>query len=194
MLGQFLIICYYASLSLEEIKNGIVSATTQEDRKPQPNLADKYSSLIRILKEVQQIFSLASFSLCLEFITSSFTCLSILLLRPDSMLKLHKFESGSMLITNTASLIAMFYFGGRIPLEMTDIRMTFYVKYMEESNRFTHNNSQAKLSSLKKLVDLPEIVLSGCDIVHYTKTNIFSAIGSFITYTLLLLQFNHRNI
>ncbi|GFT69364.1 hypothetical protein TNCV_2142781 [Trichonephila clavipes] len=104
------------------------------------------------------------------------------------------FERLFVLLTSTISMISLFYFGGRIPIRIAKIRNAFYAKMVAITFGMFDAESQARLDTLNKLVDLPEMVLSGSDIIFYTKTNIFATLGSFVTYSLLLLQFKHEDI
>ncbi|GFQ91642.1 hypothetical protein TNCT_350581 [Trichonephila clavata] len=190
----FLIICHKVTASLEEFENHMNNASLEEIVHAEPSLADKYIRIINALKKVQHVFSMATFCLCLGYITSSFATLSFLFLSIKTVYKPIMFEHIFVLSSNSISLISVFYFAGRIPIKMMDIKSAFYAKYVTAASVLKNVNLSTKLSTLNKLVDLPEIVLSGCDILYYTKQNIFSAFGIFITYGLLLFQFNKQDI
>ncbi|GFV17550.1 hypothetical protein TNCV_4028801 [Trichonephila clavipes] len=190
----FLMICQKVTTSLEEFESCLNSISSGEIVNAEFSLADKYIRIINALKEVQRIFSMASFFLCLGYIASSFATLSFLLLKMKTVSKPIVFEHLFVFSSNAISLISVFYFAGRIPIKMMDIKSAFYAKYITVSSVSCNVDLSTKLSTLNKLVDLPEIVLSGCDILYYTKQSIFSAFGIFITYGLLLLQFNKQDI
>ncbi|GFS47473.1 hypothetical protein NPIL_553141 [Nephila pilipes] len=190
----YLTACYYASSSLEKFKNDVVSTPFEEFMKIQPALSERYCKIIVVVQDIQQTFSLTSFFLCLGYIAASFTTLSFMLLFPERGIESLLFENVFALVTTAFHMIMLFYFGGRIPVKMVEVRNAFHVKCSTISSGKLHPDVRMELTALSKLVDLPEIVLSGCDILYYTKKNIFSALGSFITYTLLLLQFNNKGL
>ncbi|GFT83532.1 uncharacterized protein NPIL_297241 [Nephila pilipes] len=190
ILMLFLTINYKVATSLEEFKNDINSISSEEIANSQLILANKYIKIINILKEIQAIFSVSSFCLCLGYIAASYASLSFLLLSTEIFPKPILFEHVFVFISNSISLVSVFYFAGRIPIKMADIKSAFYTKYVTAISALHSVNLSEKLTTLNKLVDLPEIVLSGCDILYYSKQNIFSTLGFFITYGLVLLQFN----
>ncbi|GFQ65749.1 hypothetical protein TNCT_697951 [Trichonephila clavata] len=188
----YLTVCHYVSASLEKFKEYIANMPPEEFLKEQSGLSERYSKIIAVLQDTQQTFSLTSLLQCLGFIASSFTALSFLLLFPEAVIPSVLFENVFSLVTTSFSMFSIFYIGGRIPVKMAEVRNAFYAKCaMTSSVQFGHD-IRLKFFALSKLVDLPRMVLSGCDIVYYTKQNIFSALGSFITYSLLLLQFNNQ--
>ncbi|GFW74959.1 hypothetical protein TNCV_2678271 [Trichonephila clavipes] len=165
----------------------------EEFLKKQSSLSERYGKIIAFSQDTQQTFSVTSFLQCLGFIASSFTTLSFLLLQ-EGVIPSVLFENIFSLVTTSLSMISIFYIGGRIPVKMAEVRNAFYAKCAMISPGQFSPNVRMEFFALSKLVDLPEMVLSGCDILYYTKQNIFSALGSFITYSLLLLQFNNQNL
>ncbi|GFQ73703.1 hypothetical protein TNCT_219371 [Trichonephila clavata] len=194
VLMLYLVISFYLSLSLEEFKRAIVISSSQEFVNSLPTLTKKYDRILNVLREFQDTFSLTSFFLCLGHIAVSFTTISFLLLFPNFVDAMVLFERLYVFLTSTISIISLFYIGGQIPVKMAGIRATFYAKMVAITPGMLDAESQARLDILNKLVDLPEIILSGSDIIFYTKTNIFGTLGSFVTYSLLLLQFKHEDI
>ncbi|GFR00417.1 hypothetical protein TNCT_466881 [Trichonephila clavata] len=194
MIILYLAISYNAAKSLEEFEKDLISAATEDIFSSRTDFAQRYIKILSTLIEIQRVFSRSSFGLCLSYIAVSFTCLAAFLLLSNIITSLIKFIYISIFLVSAISLLSIFYFAGRIPIKMTNIRSVFYAKYTEDTSVFPRTCLEGNLIPLKKLVDLPEITLSGCDVVYYTKMNIFSAIGSFVTYSLLLLQFDNRDI
>ncbi|GFY39499.1 hypothetical protein TNIN_224771 [Trichonephila inaurata madagascariensis] len=81
----FLMICQKVTTSLEEFESFLNNISLEEI--VNVCLADKYIRIINALKEVQGIFSKASFCLCLGYIASSFATLSFLLLSTKTVSK-----------------------------------------------------------------------------------------------------------
>ncbi|GFQ65746.1 hypothetical protein TNCT_697931 [Trichonephila clavata] len=190
----YLTVCHYVTASLEKFKDDIVSMPPEEFLKEQPGLSERYSKIIAVLQDTQQTFSLTSFLQCLGFIASSFSTLSFLLLYPEGVSTPVLFESIFILVTASFSIISIFYIGGRIPIKMVEVRNAFHAKCATIPPGRYGPYIRFEFFALSKFVDLPGMVLSGCDILYYTKENIFSAMGSFITYSLLLLQFNSQTL
>ncbi|GFT39210.1 hypothetical protein TNCV_2897311 [Trichonephila clavipes] len=154
--------------------------TPEEFLKEQSKLSERYSKIIAVLQDTQETFSLTSFLQCLGFIASSFSILLFMFLFPEKVTPSVLFERIFPLATASFSMILIFYIGGRIPIKMAEVRNAFYVKCATIPPGQYGPYIRMEFFALSKLVDLPGIMLSGCDILFYTKQNIFSATGSFI--------------
>ncbi|GIX83340.1 hypothetical protein CDAR_97651 [Caerostris darwini] len=136
----YLTASYYTSVSLQDFKNTIEKCSLEEFVKTQQELVSRYSQIIQILQNIQQLLSGVSFFLCLGLIISCFANLAYLLLTPDQIVGSTVFEHAFSMLTNSLFLMLLFYFAGQIPIKMSDIRTIFYVKHAELTSRLLTSN------------------------------------------------------
>ncbi|XP_071043021.1 uncharacterized protein [Parasteatoda tepidariorum] len=68
---------------------------------------------------------------------------------------------------------------------MRKMKESFYVEYAKMSVSRAGELKKLKLSALKEIIDLPEVVLTGYDVLVFTKANYFSLLGAFVTFGLI---------
>ncbi|GFU45843.1 uncharacterized protein NPIL_572411 [Nephila pilipes] len=88
-------------------------------------------------------------------------------------------------ITNLVSLTAILWSAGGLPVDQLKLKEAFYKKV---HLRFLKVVYDEDLQCKRELLDKPEFVLNGCNIFSYTRSSILAAVGTLLTYTLLVYQ------
>ncbi|GFU47401.1 uncharacterized protein NPIL_82471 [Nephila pilipes] len=136
-----------------------------------------------ILDNMQNIFSLPSF---LVIMTNLLTCCIVL------GKNLNSSNSKSLVISvlfvglpNLVSLITVLWTAGSLSVEQHKLKGAFYKKV---HLRFLMLRCSEDLQCKRELLDKPDFVLNGCNIFSYTRSSILAAVGTVMTYTLLVYQ------
>ncbi|GFU33340.1 uncharacterized protein NPIL_173871 [Nephila pilipes] len=132
---------------------------------------------------MQDTFSLPSFSV---ITTNLLSCCSVL------GINLHEVNSKARVtsvlffgIPNLISLIAVLWTAGGLLVEQHKLKGTFYKKV---HLRFLMLRYSEEPQCKRELLDMPDFVLNGCNIFSYTRSSILAAVGTLLTYTLLVYQ------
>ncbi|GFT73400.1 uncharacterized protein NPIL_511381 [Nephila pilipes] len=134
-----------------------------------------------ILDNIQIIFSLSSFLLITSNILSCCTVLGINLNGINRRLTSVLFYG----IPNLVSLIAVLWTAGGLPVEQHELKEAFYKKV---HLRFLMLRCSEELQFKRELLEKPDFVLNGCNIFFYTRSSILTAVGTLLTYTLLVYE------
>ncbi|GFY48578.1 uncharacterized protein TNIN_474961 [Trichonephila inaurata madagascariensis] len=88
------------------------------------------------------------------------------------------------------SLSAIFVIAGQVPIEMENFTNEFLKKL--ERNFFLEL-SQDNTRVLEWLLKKPDLVLSGCKVINYRRSSVLTALGTILTYGLLVVNMEVRN-
>ncbi|GFU52614.1 uncharacterized protein NPIL_36271 [Nephila pilipes] len=89
-------------------------------------------------------------------------------------------------IPNLVSLIAVLWTAGGLLVEQHQLKGAFYKKV---HLRFLMLRCSEELQCKREILDKPDFVLNGCNIFSYTRGSILAAVGTLLTYTLLVYQY-----
>ncbi|GFU33642.1 uncharacterized protein NPIL_113531 [Nephila pilipes] len=134
----------------------------------------------------EDIFSKPSFFI---LIANLFICFSTLFLylrrnerRVSSLLYCEWAFYG---LNSFGCLILFLWVAGEIPINDRKFREIFFQK---TQNRIFSTETPEELRMEKWLLDKPEFVLTGWDILSFRRNTVFAIFGTLITYTLLILS------
>lgn len=149
-----------------------------------------YTRIIRMLDQLQKVFSLPTFLLVLIDSTSSFTTLaSVLLYSLEERTTLVTAENTFVFANSAFLLTATIGFASQIPIIIRRIRDC--MQQLSE-NFFCYNHNclpeNSRTVHLRIIQERPAFVLSGCDIIYFTRRSILTALGTLFTYGLLIIQ------
>ncbi|GFU33343.1 uncharacterized protein NPIL_173901 [Nephila pilipes] len=137
-----------------------------------------------ILDNMQDIFSLPSLLVIMSSFLSCCTVLGI---------NLNGINSNGLAtsvlffgVPNLVSLIAVLWTAGGLPVEQHKLKGAFYKKV---HIRFLMLRCSEEPQCKREILDKPEFVLNGCNIFSYTRSSILAAVGTLLTYTLLVYQY-----
>ncbi|GFQ67264.1 uncharacterized protein TNCT_133641 [Trichonephila clavata] len=136
-----------------------------------------------ILKIAQDIFSVPSFCLMLANTISCYTILGCYLLSPWQEYQL--IEYSVIGISSFLCLVGTLWAAGTLPVELNNLKETFYEKaYLRQIFFGFYKEQNLKREILEK----PDFVFSGCDILFYKRSSILAAVGTLLTYTVLVIN------
>ncbi|GFY64514.1 uncharacterized protein TNIN_14301 [Trichonephila inaurata madagascariensis] len=94
-------------------------------------------------------------------------------------------------ISTLVSLLSIFYCAGRIPLEMDFFSRTIQKQFQKRAllGVVEENTSVERL-----LLQEKTFVLSGCEMIHFTRSGILTILGAISTYGLLVLSVDLKNV
>lgn len=153
-------------------------------------LTRDYAKTIEMLELLQNVFSLPTFLLVVVDSTSSFTTLaSVLLYSSEERTALITAENVFVFANSALLLAATIGFAGQIPITMNEISsrsQRLYDTALWESNNGARDRIEVLL--LDVIQRKKVFVLSGCDIIVFTRGAILTALGTLFTYGLLIIQ------
>ncbi|GFU33348.1 uncharacterized protein NPIL_173931 [Nephila pilipes] len=136
-----------------------------------------------ILDNIQDIFSLPSFLLITSNLLSCCTALGKNLNGINS-----NGRAASVLfygMPNLISLIAVLWTAGGLSVEQHKLKGAFYKKV---HLRFLMLRCSEDLQCKRELLEKTDFVLNGCNIFSYTRSSVLAAVGTLLTYTLIVYQ------
>lgn len=157
-----------------------------------------YLQLYTAAKLMQKTFFLSSFYQCLSQIFLNFSSIALFFAGSHSLISETSVNSQLMKVfisyaaLNILSLFAVFYCASEIPSKMKMIKESFCEEYVNFCLSSKNELKKSKLSILKELMDLPEVVLTGFDVIVFTKAKFFSLLGVFATFGLLFATIEHQ--
>ncbi|GFY39001.1 uncharacterized protein TNIN_495071 [Trichonephila inaurata madagascariensis] len=144
------------------------------------------------LENIQDIFSVPSFFI----IFSSFlSCSSVLGCRLVS-----GWNTYSVILNMTRlcyglfgffCVAAVFWTAGELPIQLHNLKEAFYKK---AHLRFVFIDCSEESLCKRELLDKPEFVLNGCDVLSYKRSSLIAFVGAMLTYTVLAVEINDRSI
>ncbi|GFT33483.1 uncharacterized protein NPIL_668821 [Nephila pilipes] len=136
-----------------------------------------------VLEVVQRSFSTTSFFL----ITTNFvSCCRLfgwnLMYAWHSVKAIETFFYG---VSSLGCLIGILWVAGGLPIEQQKLKKEFYKKSLLRLI-FVGISQEPRLT--KELLDSPDFVFSGCNILFYKRSSILVVIGTLLTYTILVVS------
>ncbi|KAG8190189.1 hypothetical protein JTE90_011913 [Oedothorax gibbosus] len=187
----YCVLCRRSCRLLSEYRKKLVQllkSPNEPSNESLSKLTHDYSKICRILEKLQCSFSLPTFLMTIIDSMSSFTLLaSALLYTPGEYTGPVIAENVYIFVTSSWLLVATIACAARIPIEMNKIRNCFQM--MQEKALIAQQSLDGlNVRLLQSLKDRPVIVLSGCEIIYFTRVTILSALGTLFTYGLLIIQ------
>ncbi|GFV97315.1 uncharacterized protein TNCV_2038251 [Trichonephila clavipes] len=189
----YCLLCYRSCRLLVQFRKRIVnllSSGSKPTRDVLKQLIIDYGRLCRVLERLQCVFSLPSFLLTIVDVMSSFTILaSALLYSSEEITGPMIAENAFTLMTSAVLLITLIAFAAQIPVTMSTIRMCLQKiqeKRVVSESQGTLEDSRFRL--LQILKERPLVILSGCEIIYFTRITIVTVLGTLLTYGLLVIQ------
>ncbi|GFS99038.1 uncharacterized protein NPIL_451401 [Nephila pilipes] len=147
--------------------------------------------IIKLAEEIQFVFSQASFIICMANFMSCLSNLSVIIFYMAQNVAPIIIEILFVLSSSLASMLSIFYNAGQIPIELK--RFSQILRDLHENrvlSGIAHENSLVE----RLILDESTFVLSGCDLVLFTRYGILTVFGTILTYGLLILSVDlHQN-
>ncbi|GFU33344.1 uncharacterized protein NPIL_173911 [Nephila pilipes] len=136
-----------------------------------------------ILDNIQDIFSLPSF---LVITSNLLSCCNVMGINLNDINSDRRVISVLFYgIPNLLSLIAILWTAGGLLVEQHKLKEAFYKTV---HSRFLIVHSLEEPQCIREILDKPDLVLNGCNILFYTRSSILAVFGTLLTYTLLVYQ------
>ncbi|GFY46731.1 uncharacterized protein TNIN_294531 [Trichonephila inaurata madagascariensis] len=177
-------ICVRCSNSVRNLTHKISVCSPEQFGPSEQIRALRYKAKIdEILKITQEIFSVPSFCL---IVANSISCYSMLgWYLMDTMRISQLIQSVFIGICSFLYLTGILWIAGTLPVELNKLKDTFHEKaYLRWISFGFHSEKNFR----KEILDKPEFVFTGCDILHYRRSSILAVVGTLITYTLLVVN------
>ncbi|GFX66464.1 uncharacterized protein TNCV_1291451 [Trichonephila clavipes] len=136
-----------------------------------------------ILAKLHDIFSLPSF---LVIISNLLTCCLVLgttMVGLEARIKIIKALFYG--IANSASLIVVLWETGGLPMEQNKLKNAFYKR---AHSRFLMALSSKEPQCKREMLDKPNFVFIGCNILSYTRNSVLTLVGTLLTYALIIFK------
>ncbi|GFU33337.1 uncharacterized protein NPIL_173841 [Nephila pilipes] len=177
-------LCYRCSSCFHSLTQKILQYNPEEFGPfEQVDILKRKANFDEILYNIQNIFSLSSFLLITLNVLSCCNVLGVNLNGINS--KGHTISILFYGIPNFLSLIAVLWSAGLLPVEQHKLKEAFYKKV---HLRFLMLPCLDEIQCKREILDKPDFVLNGCNILFYKRSSILAAVGALLTYTLLVYQ------
>ncbi|GBM95037.1 hypothetical protein AVEN_81802-1 [Araneus ventricosus] len=141
--------------------------------------------IIKVLKEIQSIFSTATFIICTANFMACFSNFGQVITYSPVYVELAVCETVNVAFLALVSMMSIFYYAGLIPMDMQ--RFTDILREHYEQRALL--GIVPENSALERLVfEEKTFLLSGCDLIFYRKDTITTALGTILNYGLLILS------
>ncbi|GFT19415.1 uncharacterized protein NPIL_408941 [Nephila pilipes] len=139
-----------------------------------------------ILLNIQDIFSLPILLIIIVNITMCGSITGWFLIRSwNESFFLWKVESAFFGVNAFLCVVSILWVAGAVPIEMNKFKETFHGK---THVRLLYYNTNDELYLKREVVNEPDFVLTGCEIVSFKRSTILAFVGTLLTYTVLLIS------
>lgn len=188
-----LVVLFYCSLCYHCCQ--VLAILTEQVQKCAPEhftlarqmyILKKFSNLEDVLMQLQNAFSLPAFCVFTAHFLTSCSVLGMVVLSGISYMEFTEiFVLFLSLVNSLPFLVACLWFAGGVTLAMD----RFKVEFSKTTQRRLIVIRCAEESDFAKgLYERPNFVLTGCDILFFTRSSILTVAGTLLTYTLLVLN------
>lgn len=189
----YLVLCHKLSIAVMDFTKHVDALPVDAFMDSHCQFIKKHSTILDAIESLQSAFSLISLCLCSYYILLNFCKLSSFLLFDVKQLNGPLiFDHVYCIIFINISLYALFYFAGKIPSRMDKLKNSVYKKLASGTTDSMLGEDRVNLLVIHQIVSVPKTVLSGCELLDFTKKNLLAVFGALMTYGLLLVQLNRQ--
>ncbi|GFY80142.1 uncharacterized protein TNIN_201611 [Trichonephila inaurata madagascariensis] len=188
----YCIFCLICSTFLQNLSSDIQKCPPMEfSTKVQIGFLKSRYRIIAVLEEIQAVFSKASLVICIGNFMACFSNLGEVLYYSPKTAFLTAVEVMFISTSTLVSLLSIFYCAGRIPLEMNAFSRVMQKQFEKRTflGVIEENTSVERLLFQEKI-----FVLSGCEMIHFTRSGILTILGAILTYGLLILSVDLKDV
>ncbi|GFS56943.1 uncharacterized protein NPIL_395681 [Nephila pilipes] len=183
----YVTICLRCSVFIRDLTNRVIQHSPETfGPSPQIDVLRNKARIDDVLDNIQAVFSFPSFFVV---VSSFLTCCSalgfILMATKDN------YSTDAVLvvvfyaITNSTCLMGILWFAGGVPFELKKLKKSFYKK---AQLRLIFVRPSKEPQCKREIMEKPDFVFMGCDILSYKRSSIFVVIGTLLTYTVLVVK------
>ncbi|GFW69713.1 uncharacterized protein TNCV_1883571 [Trichonephila clavipes] len=141
--------------------------------------------IMKLAEEIQTVFSRASFFICMTNFMSCLSNLGQIIFYLTQNVAPTLIEILFISFSALSSMLSIFYYAGQIPIEMKRLTQVLKNKFVDRvSLGIDQDNSFVE----RLLVEENTFVMSGCDLIFFTRNGILTVLGTILTYGLLILS------
>jgi len=153
------------------------------------DLIRRYSRLMEIVKELDQVLSFFAFVLSALVYILMFSTMAVLI---EGSLNFQYMQyivaNSSILLYCTTAILSMMLVASSTPSRMRVIR--YYFENLYENLLYSSEQDQSKLKMIQHIMLKEVVCFSACDMFSFSKKNVLSFFGGFFTYGLLFININ----
>ncbi|GFR19171.1 uncharacterized protein TNCT_3401 [Trichonephila clavata] len=82
-------------------------------------------------------------------------------------------------------VVSILWVAGALPIEMNKFKETFHSK---THSRLLYYHTKDELYLKREVVNEPDFVLTGCEIISYKRSTVLAFVGTLLTYTVLVIS------
>ncbi|GFR19173.1 uncharacterized protein TNCT_3421 [Trichonephila clavata] len=139
-----------------------------------------------ILITIQDTFSLPVMLIMIENVIMCGSIIGWFLIRSwDESTRRWKTEAAYYGINAFLSVVSIFWVAGTLPIAMNKFKENFHSK---THARLLYYHTKDELYLKGEVLNEPDFVLTGCEIVSYRRNTILAFAGTLLTYTILLMN------
>ncbi|GFU13517.1 uncharacterized protein NPIL_435251 [Nephila pilipes] len=148
--------------------------------------------ITKLAEEIQTVFSETSFIVCMANFMSCLSSLSVIIFYVAQNVVPNIIEILLILSSALTSMLSLFYNAGQIPIEMK--RFSQILRDLHE-NRVLSGIVQENSLVERLILDESTFIMSGCNIIFFTRNGILTILGAILTYGLLIVSVDlqHQN-
>ncbi|GBM40059.1 hypothetical protein AVEN_58604-1 [Araneus ventricosus] len=184
---SYCLLCHGASKLISDLIVEIKDCSPQEFTiSKQKDILKMESTVHKAVLEVQSIFSLTSFLICIVHFCVCITILTAFINVTNSE---HSFfvQSVNILyfVNSFGGLLACLWVAGACPNKAKNFKEAFGRKIRE---RKLHERWVSEVCFAESLNELSDYTLTGCEIIYFQRSSILALSGTLLTYTFLLIS------
>lgn len=190
----YCVMCYRCSVMLIRFRKRMKSIqNSMEYYKLQNKLGREYLELIQLIRKVQSLLSLPSLLiLIISFMQAFISLARIMLNSSEELISFIILEHICVHIPTGIFTFVIPAYGSQITREMNKNKMSFH--RMSEFIVFKHDDraSLKNLELLETLYKVTPVTFSAYEMVQFSGSTILAALGTLLTYGLLVLNINAK--
>ncbi|GFT59425.1 uncharacterized protein NPIL_426531 [Nephila pilipes] len=182
----YCISCQICSKSLQQLSSDMKEyEPIKFSTKIQTDFLMNRNRIIKVLEEIQEIFSKASFVICIANFMSCFSNLGELIFYSPKRITLILIEAIFMSTSTLVTLLSIFYSAGQVPLELNKFSR---INRKQCQKRAFLGEIEENATLDRMLFQEETFVLSGCEMIYFTRSGILTVLGTLLTYGLLVVS------
>ncbi|GIY00424.1 uncharacterized protein CDAR_403581 [Caerostris darwini] len=184
-------LCFRCSKFINNLTNEIENISPQQFGPcVQFDILKRKSKVDDVLEDLENIFSKPSlFLIMLNFVTCVYHLGTMLVVSWGYRHII--IESLFYSVVHFICVTAVFWSAGSVPVALNKLNRFFYRKAHSRLILVCSTSEGRKLK--RELVEKPEFVLTGCDVIVYRRSSILAFVGTLLTYSIITMDIKDKN-
>ncbi|GIY28154.1 uncharacterized protein CDAR_219121 [Caerostris darwini] len=184
-------LCFRCSKFINNLTNEIENISPQQFGPcVQFDILKRKSKVDDVLEDLENIFSKPSlFLIMLNFVTCVYHLGTMLVVSWGYRHII--IESLFYSVVHFICVTAVFWSAGSVPVALNKLNRFFYRKAHSRLLLVCSTSEGRKFK--RELVEKPEFVLTGCDVIVYRRSSILAFVGTLLTYSIITMDIKDKN-